>query len=231
MNVVITNASTVLNNDAVSAVVGALQGQANQDLAKAWGLEAIWLTFAPTGVKPGGMAIVVLDTSDQAEALGYHDLTGAGAPLAKVFAKSCADNGEDWRTCASHELCEMLVDPNIDRTVATMFNGKTVTTIEEVCDPVEGDTYTVDGVLVSNFVLPAFYDAAPQSGVKYDFLGRLTAPMTMDAGGYMSFEDDAGNWTQVFGERVRTWRAIPPIGSRRERLRAGHHRWRRSTAI
>lgn len=234
MNIILTNASTVLTDEEVSAVASALQAQANADLVPAWRLAPVSLTFASKAdvvTTVGDALIVVLDDSDQAEALGYHDLTSDGKPLAKVFAKSCANAGEDWRTCVSHELCEMLCDPNINCKIVTNYNGKTVTTIQEVCDPVEGDTYVIAGVPVSNFVLPAFYDALPRAGEKYDFLGRLRAPMTMSPGGYMSFEDDTGAWTQVFGEHVTTWRATPPIGSRRERLRAGRHRWRRSTAV
>lgn len=174
-------------------------------------------------------ALVILDNSDQAGALGYHDLTAADQPIGKVFAKSDKDNFEDWRVTASHELCEMLVDPGINLLKFTTYNGQSATTIEEVCDPVEGNSYLIDGIPVSDFVLPNYYGT--NGGSKYDHLGILTAPMSLAPGGYLSFRDTAGNWSQVFGQHVTTHKAIPYPGSRRERLRVGPLRWRRSTAV
>ena len=232
MSVVLVNASSVVPDSAMQVIVPALQTQVTRDLALAWPNTATTVDFAPKDVQLADeMALIILNDSDQAEALGYHDLTANSRPIGKVFVRSCQEAGEDWCTCASHELLEMLCDPNIDRAIHTMYNGKPVITIQEVCDPVEGDTYPVGAYLLSNFVLSPFYGQTALPGTKYDFLGRLSAPMTMDPGGYMSFQDAAGNWTQVFGERVTTWRAKSPLGSRRERLRAGAHRWRKSTAI
>lgn len=231
--IAVTNASTVVSDADVKAILPALSLQVSRDLASVWsGVEAD-LVFVSTGagIPQGAWALCILDDTDQADALGYHDLTMGGQPISKIFAKTDSDYGEDWRVTASHELCEMLCDPEIDQVVTTIYEGKSATTIREVCDAVEGNTYSIDGVILSDFVTPNFFDSAITSGVKYDFLGALSAPMTIAQGGYMSFKDAAGNWTQVFGDRVHTWRAITPIGSRRERLRAGHHRWRRSTAI
>jgi len=50
---------------------------------------------------------VILDDSDQAGALGYHDLTSDGLPIGKVFAASDLKAGTSWTVTASHELLEM----------------------------------------------------------------------------------------------------------------------------
>jgi hypothetical protein len=49
----------------------------------------------------------------------------------------------------------------------------------DVCDPVEGDTYMLDGVTVDGFTRPAAWSG---STGPYDEAGRLTAPL---APGYM----------------------------------------------
>lgn len=231
--IAVTNASTVVSDADVKAILPALSLQVSRDLASVWsGVEAD-LVFVSTGagIPHGAWALCVLDDTDQADALGYHDLTMGGQPISKIFAKTDSDYGEDWRVTASHELCEMLCDPQIDQTVTTIYEGKPATTIREVCDAVESNTYAVDGIMLSDFVTPNFFDSATTPGVKYDFLGVLSAPMILAPGGYMSLQDQSGNWTQVFGDKVTTWKRIPPHGSRRERLRAGKKRWRRSTAI
>lgn len=231
--VVVTNASTVLTDDAVQGVIPALSLQVSRDLASFWPGISVDLSFVSKGgaIPHGAWALCILDDTDQADALGYHDTTMGGQPISKVFAKTDSDYGEDWHVTASHELCEMLCDPQIDQTVTTVYEGKSVTTIREVCDAVEGNSYAINGFMVSDFVTPTFYDSSKIDGLKYDFLSVISAPMTLASGGYMSLQDASGNWTQVFGQAVTTWKRMPPHGSRRERLRAGHKRWRRSTAI
>ena len=63
---------------------------------------------------PDGGQIIITDNPDQAGALGYHELTSAGAPLGKVFAKLDLDSGTSWTVTLSHELLEMLADPWIN---------------------------------------------------------------------------------------------------------------------
>jgi hypothetical protein len=59
---------------------------------------------------------VLLDNTDKAEAMAYHDVTPAGRPYASVFCKDILTNGGTWSdgansvsTAASHEVVELLV--------------------------------------------------------------------------------------------------------------------------
>src|SRR6266571_4314023 len=70
-----------------------------------------------TAEKDTSWWLVILDTSDVADALGYHDFTPAGRPIGKVFAQSDIMDNLEWTVTASHELLEMLADPDIVRTV------------------------------------------------------------------------------------------------------------------
>ncbi len=117
IQVSVINASTVLTDDQVKVALPALQTQVRRDFAPAWGVDAD-LSFVPQGSKPvpGSWWLVILDNSDQAGALGYHDLTEEGLPLGKVFAGTDKHYGNEWTVTASHELLEMLGDPDVNLT-------------------------------------------------------------------------------------------------------------------
>ena len=99
---------------------------------------------------------------------------------------------------ASHELLEMLADPDCGLykkgpPVKKKYDKYSV----EVCDPVQETAYNItlaDGetvVTVSNFVTKSWFEnggAAP-----YDYLELLEKPFTLAGGGYMSLEDEHGH--------------------------------------
>ena len=80
----VINSSTVLTDQQVSDVVPVLQKQVTQDFYPIWGVDAK-LTFVPSAGDPdtSGWWLVILDDSDQANALGYHDIT----PRACLWAR------------------------------------------------------------------------------------------------------------------------------------------------
>src|SRR5882672_9437152 len=87
----------------------------------------------------------MFDTADQAGALGYHDLTTAGLPIGKVFAKTTLDAHDLVFVTLSHEVLEILGDPDINLIVQKGGRGYSY----EVCDAVEDDSlgYDINGVL------------------------------------------------------------------------------------
>jgi len=117
VTVSIFNDSTALTDADVQPVVAALQRQVSEHFAPAWGIDAT-LAFVPKGQQPraGSWWLVVLDDTDQAGALGYHDTTPDGLPMGKVFAKTDLDNHLSWSVTVSHELLEMLGDPDVNLT-------------------------------------------------------------------------------------------------------------------
>src|SRR5437763_912510 len=118
IKVAVINHYAKLSDADVEKVVDALQKQVHRDFAPAWGVDAD-LVFCSAGETPPEEAwqLVILDNSDQAGALGYHDLTSSGLPLGKVFAGTDEQYGQKWSITASHELLEMLGDPDINLSV------------------------------------------------------------------------------------------------------------------
>ncbi len=239
VTVSIINASTVVSDADLSKYVHALQIQVNKDFAPIWGVVAR-LVFVPKGHSPaaGTWWLSVMDDSDTAGALGYHDMTSEGLPAGKVFAKTDLTYGSSVSVTLSHELLEMLADPWIFSTVfvphTTIKNyvGPVLYALE-VCDACEDDKlgYKINDVLVSDFQYPAWFDGV---GTKFDHMGHIDAPFKILPGGYMSIMKVVANphWTQINleGHFSRVGNAAV-LGSRRERRNSGKDCWKISTVI
>ena len=80
--IAITNASTCLTDAQVEAVLPALQKQVSDDFKAYWEQDCT-VAFFPKDqpLTAGWWQIVVSDNSDQAAALGYHEMTRQGTPL------------------------------------------------------------------------------------------------------------------------------------------------------
>jgi len=236
INVSVINASSVLADSDVQPVVDALQKQVDNDFGPAWGVGAK-LNFVPQGGSPpaGSWWLLILDDSDQAGALGYHDLTSEGLPLGKVFAATDLKFGSNWTVTASHELLEMLADPNINLTVFIQSDsaaGKLYA--YEVCDACENDQlgYMIGNVLVSDFVYPAWFeDFRPANSTQFDQGQHITQALQLLAGGYIGvFDVSSGSgWHQVTARKEDLRIEMRGnVGSRRERRRTPREQWLRS---
>ncbi len=224
IKVAVINASTTLSDADVRAAVPALQVQIHRDFEPAWGIDAD-LSFVSKGgtAAPGAWWLVILDTSDAPGALGYHDVTPEGLPLGKVFVETDRRLGLLWTVTASHELLEMLADPEVNLTVF-IESGPTTGTLYayEVCDACEADEfgYAIGGVMVSDFVYPAWFESFRKKGsTRFDYQSKIDDPFGLLPGGYIGvYEVMSGSgWTQVIAEPGA---GASPIGSRvRDRSR------------
>lgn len=224
--IAVLNSSTLVSDDDVQKMLGALEAQWNYDVAPVWSVNECKLSFYAKGKKPPTNAwqLVFLDDADQANALAYHDVTSSGCPISKVFARTAKLDGASLSVCASHELCEMAVDPDCSR----IFQATTGSLYAaEVCDPCESDGqgYLLDGVLLSDFVTPRWFGLTLGPSKVFDYCGRIKRPYQILTGGYaQTYESDYG-WTQL-GREVNTLRGLGAVrGSRRERRKRGRAHW------
>lgn len=200
------------------------------ECAAAWGLPPLAAAlYADTASLPASDVYIceVVDDLDQPGALGYH--SDDGRPFLRIRAQ-----GDATSITLSHEFLETLCDPTCDGWRA---RGDGTQVALEVCDPVEGDSYEQDAtvlgetrqVRVSNYVLPAWF-AQSTDPAMYDHLGRLTAPFSMDAGGYCVILDSTGNETETFA-RVAAGLAGHAVAGKRLVVRNSRLlrrlRWRR----
>jgi len=217
----------------VTPVVPALQQQVTGDFRPVWGVDAE-LTLIPQGQQPpaGSWWLVILDNSDQAGALGYHDLTSEGLPMGKVFAASDLKAGTSWTVTASHELLEMLGDPNINLTVFVQ-NSETAGMLYayEVCDACEDDSfgYKIDDILLSDFVYPSWFENFRAAGsTRFDQMNKIQKPLQLLTGGYIGvFNATSGSgWQQITDEQHPTnLKNRGTVGTRRERRNTPPDLW------
>ncbi len=209
-SIAIKNFSTVVSDDELLRTLEAFQTQVSRDFAPTWGINAHLRSAHQSDVlKPGEWLIGLYDDADQAGALGYHDVTSIGTPLGKVFAKTTIDDGGSWTVTFSHEMLEMLADPWINLTAFDPHSNRMYA--YEACDAVEADElgYFILGTRVSDFVMPAFFrrDSSIPNGELFSFNGKLTAPFTLDAGGYLAYidmNDPSAGWQQVMAQHPAT---------------------------
>jgi hypothetical protein len=236
IKIAVINESTDINT-LLPNVVAALQVQVSKHFAPAWGVNAdLRLAANRTDVASGEWWLVILDDSDQAGALGYHDLTDEGLPLGKVFARTTRMDGGKWTVTASHELLEMLGDPDINLSVLVQDANQSVGRLYayEVCDACEDDAYgyEVNGIPLSDFVFPSWFETfRPQGSTQFDFGGHINKPLELLKGGYIGYFDITGGsgWQQLTVGRS-AYMARPRVGSRRERRRTSREQWQKSEA-
>jgi hypothetical protein len=231
--IAVIDQSTLAGEGEVAKVVAALATQVSRDWAPRWFSAGALFVSTPEKVPTEAWQLVILDDSDQADALGYHELSNSGTPLGKVFVRSVRQSGGIWSVAASHELLEMLADPDINL-AAEGYDPDDPETAAfyayEVCDPVEGDVYAIDGVQVSDFVTPEYFEIDPPPESRFDHLGLLTAPFTLRPGGYMSVLPigKSARWKQIFGDAAPALRVEAKPGGRRSRRMLPRRQWRRS---
>lgn len=159
----------------------------NAVVAQSMQLRAAWATPC-VQFGPGGWPLY-LQIGGAIHGVHYYN----GQPYAFVWTAGATVEG--WSRVFSHETIEMLADPTTGRVVYHNDVGSLV----EIADPVENAGYPLDGVLVSDFVLPAWYAdgttgnptcsasacvfpgpflASPDSQGPYDMVGAVAAPWT-----------------------------------------------------
>jgi hypothetical protein len=191
-------ATTPLGVD-LDALIAAMQVYVDQHVVPVWSTPA--KLIRSTDFVDGAWAMVFLDDADQPGALAYHDLTPDGWPLSKVFVRTTLRNKDLVSVSASHELVEMLVDPAINM-MTTGPDGKTMYAYESA-DPVEALSFAVNGIPLSDFVYPSYFEVFRKPGsTQFDHLGKVTKPFQILSGGYQIIFK-GGRWTQLTGSATK----------------------------
>ncbi|MCX6314516.1 MAG: hypothetical protein NTX08_07275 [Sphingobacteriales bacterium] len=221
-HIALVSKSKKIKFNELSQVAAALQKQATRDLGPIWNIQATVDAFPKLKDIPAGYwPIIIQDKLDDPCAAGYHtDKYRQPFALVKYDAS--------WALTCSHEMCEMLVDPFGSRMVASgsVKNGQgRVHYLVEVCDPSEDDQfcYSVNGILLSDFYTPHYFDPVTSSAIRYSYTGAITAPKQVLKGGYLSWLDPAtGKWWQAsyFGTSLQIYDISAKMNQQAGALRA-----------
>lgn len=183
----------------LTQLASALQTQAMRDFGPLWQVQATVAAFATLDDVPvSHWPIIIEDNINTPDAAGVH-LDSNNQPYALV------QYDEQWTLTTSHECLEMLADPSGNRMQAASApqgdpgGARPVQYLVEVCDPCEDApfAYAINGVTVSDFITPHYYDTAGSSGVQYSFSGAIKGPQQVLQNGYLSYLDPStGDWWQ-----------------------------------
>jgi hypothetical protein len=213
-------------------VAAALQMQLTRDFEPVWQTPAVLSAFTSLDqLPPACLPLVIvragtLGTGDHA----FHT-TEKGTPIGLV---EWADEGA-WSLAASHELLEMVCDPEGKRKVMAesladlepgsveednedyLTQGR-VAYLLEICDPCQNESYSLNGFQVSDFVVPRYYAPHETQCGCYSFTGAVKRPLDICNGGYITWYtsiDKSPVWQakrgQPAGKELRGKLSIGPM--------------------
>ena len=219
MRIVVKNCSNLLKKETIEPVIAAVNTQISEHFAKYWYITGKLefggtLESSPNPQKSNGDTIIYLANQvDVDNALGYHYRNNAGCPYGFVGVDLDNDKTLDanWTVTFSHEVLELLLDTYVNLWAVgphPTSNGQPALFWYEACD-VQADTYDINGIEVSNFVLPHYFTPNQEQGFHNDYLTASGNPPAgpplksfgVRPGGYMGFMEVGrlSGVKQVFG--------------------------------
>lgn len=203
---IINHTQGKVTDEALQFAIRAINRQIREDYEPYWHIGGELRLEGRSGTKPskqnlsdmrGDAVLYLWNSVDVDDALGYHDANHRGIPYGFVFTELAKQLGENWTVTLSHEALELLGDPEVNLLVQgphPVELSRTVFHWYEMSDAVQAENYEIDGVAVSNFVLPLYFTGGEESGGRNDFLGRAYNGKTLrsfgvNPGGYVGFFD------------------------------------------
>lgn len=206
MRISVVNLDSRLSSEEVLTAIRAINTQIERDFEPYWHmsgelrLDSADPDFGPkelTGLR--GDAVIYLSPAPDDALLGMHWNHSNGTPFGFVFTEVAARLHEPWQVTLSHEALELLADPECNLTCKGPHpnpdeDAREVFRWFEVCDPVQYEHYFIDGVPVSNFVLPLYFTGGEELDGRNDFLSRAGLAPRLSSfgirpGGYVGFYD------------------------------------------
>jgi hypothetical protein len=207
---IVNHTNGKVTDEELQTVIRALNRQIEEDFAPYWGMSATLRLQGRSVSEPetsqladmrGDAVIYLWDEADVEDALGYHFQNNRGVPFGFVFTEIAKEIGEDWSVTLSHEALELIADPETNLLVMGPHpdpsEKRDVFHWFEMCDAVQSESYEIDRIKVSNFVLPLYFTGTRKDdevGARNDFLGRVHNGETLRSfsispGGYIGFYD------------------------------------------
>jgi hypothetical protein len=206
MILTIANISTQISAAQLQAAIAAIGRQVTENFEPEWSIGATLSgTTAPLAnqqvpIQGNHDAVIYLGDSSQdpttgvSGVLGYHFVNNANIPYGFVYLDICTQYGETWTCTLSHEVLELLGDPDAAMTITGPAPNGAPSNVYydlEVADPTQGDTYNIDNVVLSNFVGRAYFGLTGGNG-QTNFLNLPLAALGVRPGGYFQYEDSTG---------------------------------------
>jgi hypothetical protein len=235
---VINHSNGAVSDERLHEVIRAINRQIAEDFEPYWSLGATLRLEGRSTKRPSelslpdlrGDAILYLWDKVSEDFLGFHETNARGIPYGFVFLDVSEGVEEDWSVTLSHEALELIADPEVNLLVQGPHPTKPRHTVfhwYEMSDAVQSEHYDIDGVQVSNFVLPLYFTSSEETGGRNDFLGRSDGGKTLK-----SFGVKAGGYIGYFDPKTRTNHTYhapdDPVAEMRLKVKAKVKKGRRS---
>ena len=234
-----------LTDAQVQSAIRAVNRQVREDFAPYWGFGGELRLEGKTGrrrlsVDPADMrgdAILYLRNEVRvSDTDGFHAQWFRGIPYSVVYLKLSDLLKEAWTVTLSHEALELIGDAEANLLVQgphPKHPSRKVYHWFEMCDAVQDESYVIDGIDVSNFVLPLYFTASAEHGGRNDFLGtraqgRTLRSFSVNPGGYIGYFDPKTGKDEYYEMRGDTTAAHRLAVKRRLRTGRGMLRKRRA---
>ena len=205
---IVNHTNGQLTDEEIQTAIRAINRQIAEDFTPHWSMSATLRLEGRSAAMPdqaqladlrGDAVIYLWNQADVPGAIGYHFQNNRGVPYGFVFTEIARSIGEPWSVTLSHEALELIGDPETNMLVMGPHpnDNRDVFHWFEMCDAVQAETYEIDGVAVSNFLLPLYFTGTrdvDEVGARNDFLGRAHDGQTLKSfginpGGYIGFFD------------------------------------------
>ncbi len=232
-----TNGRKQVQDDVLQKVIRAINRQIAEDFAPVWGMSATLRLEgrstkranekSPSDLRGDAILYLLTSIKDADGTLGFHDLNAKGIPFGFVYTEISEKLNEPWTRTFSHEAMELIADPEANLLVMGPHpkQRRMVFHWFEMCDAVQTQHYEIDGVELSNFVLPLYFTGTrkiDEKGARNNFLGTPLASFGITAGGYIGFYDPRTHkQPTVFGPDEE-------VGKRRSAVKARARKTRRA---
>ena len=215
---IINYSNQQVSDEEVQTAIRSINRQIEGDFAPYWGLGAVLRLEGrscphPSKQNPmdmrGDAVIYLWDGKASKDALGYHDQNNRGIPYGFVYPALSAEMEEHWTATLSHEALELIADPEAN----LLVQGPHPAHPEhfafywyEMCDAVQDESYQIDGITVSNFLLPLYFTSSGERSGRNDYLSRAHAGKTLasfgvNPGGYFGYFDPVTGKHDTFSRR------------------------------
>ena len=197
-SVALVNYSANLSMQEVHRVAAALQRQVLNEFASVWEHTGAVIGLHWSDPLPQGYSAVYLrDDLLASGPAGVHYFSESGEAYANVDVTGNRES--PWSLIAGHEVLELICDPTTDerRKAPSIVAGQgDVEYLVEICDPCQNmaNAYYIDGVMVSDFYAPKYFDVFGVGVGRYSMTGAIKRPLEVLPGGYLCWRDSAGQW-------------------------------------
>jgi hypothetical protein len=209
-HVAVVSLTSEVSTRSLMRAAAAVQKQITRDFTPFWGLRATVDAFEDLSSIPSDYRPVIVfgDADELAGRLEFAIGEQEAAQLIDDFERdrmsglhlnaftrepfALVSSEDAWSVTLSHEVMEMIADPFGNRLVAAahpLDQRQRVKYLLEICDPCQVFWYPVNGVPVSDFYTPRYFDPVGVDRSRYSFTGALEYPRQIREGGFLCWID------------------------------------------